>query len=150
MHNYPRLVDITHHRSENNLKSTKLRERATAVNNQINIFGYKHVKDTSKMNTDQLMDNWKRVMNDETYTTRRMNNVFDMTTSRQISDEVITNQILLFVNQLLIPCEICIRSYRCKTYNIIELYEFDALIKRKQKQDIYILHRQHDHSESEY
>ena len=55
-------------------------------------------------------------------------------------------QILLYVNKILKPYEICIRSYRGKAYNIIQLYEFDALIQRKNKQEI--LQRQYEHSES--
>ena len=47
-------------------------------------------------------------------------------------------QILLYVNKLSEPSEICIRSYRGKAYNIIQIYEFDALIQRKNKPDIYI------------
>ena len=45
-------------------------------------------------------------------------------------------QILLYVNRLLTPYEICIRSYRGTAYHIIQLYEFDALI-RTFKQEIY-------------
>ena len=45
-------------------------------------------------------------------------------------------QILLYVIKILKPYEICIRSYRGKAYNIIQVYEFDALIQRKMKQYI--------------
>ena len=60
-----------------------------------------------------------------------------MTKSRRISDEMTTRQILLYVNKVLTPYEICIRSYRGKAYNIVQLYEFDALIQRMNIQDIY-------------
>ena len=48
-----------------------------------------------------------------------------------------TRQILLYVNKILKPYEICIRSYRGRAYNIKQVYEFDALTQQKPKHNIY-------------
>ena len=56
--------------------------------------------------------------------------------------------ILLYVNKLLKPYEICISSYRRKANYKIQLDEFVAWIQRKNKQDIYYKRRD-EHSESE-
>ena len=47
------------------------------------------------------------------------------------------NQMLLYVNKISKPYKICIRSCRGKANNIIQLYEFDAWIQRKNEQYIY-------------
>ena len=47
MNNCLGLVDIEHHYSEDNLKSVKFREHASAVNKLLYMLGYTHVKDKS-------------------------------------------------------------------------------------------------------
>ena len=49
MNNCLGLVDIENHFSEDNLKSVKFRERASAVNKLPNMLGYKHVTDKSQI-----------------------------------------------------------------------------------------------------
>ena len=47
--NFLRLVAITNHISEDNLKSIKFREHESAMNKLLKLLGYKHVKDTRKI-----------------------------------------------------------------------------------------------------
>ena len=47
--NFLGLADIENHYSEDNLKSIKFRERASAVNKLLNVLGYSHVKDNRKI-----------------------------------------------------------------------------------------------------
>ena len=102
------LVNITNHRREDNLKCIKFRECASAINKLINMLGYKHVKDTGKINNDEFRNNWKRSVNDGTYTTTSMHELFDMTKSRRISDDR-PQQVLVYVNKILKPYDIGIR-----------------------------------------
>ena len=76
-------------------------------------------KYTSKIDKHEFMETWTRLLIDGTYTTKSMNELFDLTKSRRISDEMTTKQILLYVNKLLKPYEICIRPYRGKSNTIL-------------------------------
>ena len=78
-----------------------------------------------------------------------MNELFDMSKTQMSNDDMNARQILLYVNRLLKPYEICIISYRGKAYNIIQLYEFEAWIQQQNKQNIYTLQTQYEHSEVE-
>ena len=72
-----------------------------------------------------------------------MNELFDVKKPMH-NNYMNAKQILLYVNKLLKPYEICIRSYRGEAYNIIQLYEFDAWIETKTKN---ILQAQYEHSD---
>ena len=92
------------------------------------------------------MNTWKRLLNHGTYNATIMHELFEMTKSRRISDEMTTTHGIQHGNKLLKTYEICIRSDRGETFNIIQVNEFDELIKRKLKQ---ILQRRYAQSESE-
>ena len=95
------------------------------------------MKDKSKIDEHRFLNKWKHVVHDRTFTAARMNELLDMAQNRRIYDDMNATQILLNVNKLLKPYEKCLRSYRRKAYNITQLNEFDALIQRKNKQDLY-------------
>ena len=54
LRNYLGLVDIKNHRAEDNMNSSKFRERATTVDNMLNLLGFKRVKATSNIEKDDL------------------------------------------------------------------------------------------------
>ena len=53
-----------------------------------------------------------------------------MAKNKRIYDEMTARQILLNVNKILNPYEICIRSYRGKAYNLIHVYEVNIYISK--------------------
>ena len=89
------MVDIDNHYSEDNLKSIKFSERASVVNKLLNLLGYKHVKDKSKNDKYEFLNNWKRVVQDRTFTATRMNELFDMAKNNRIHDEMTARQIVV-------------------------------------------------------
>ena len=123
------MVDSENHFNDDNLKSIKFRERASAVNKLLNLFGYKHVKETSKIDKYTFLQNWQHVAQARTFTMSEMHKLFDMDKHMRINFVRNARQILLYENTLLKPYEICIRSCRGKTHNIMQSYEFDALIQ---------------------
>ena len=85
------------------------------MNELLNLLGYKHVKDKSKTDKDDFLSNWKHVVQTRPFTMSRMNELCDMAKHIRINDDMNARQILLYVNKLLKPYEICIKSYRGKS-----------------------------------
>ena len=91
------VVDIENHFSEDNLKSIRFKEGASAVNELRNLLGYKHVKDKSKTDKDDFLSNWKHVVQTRPFTMSRMNELCDMAKHIRINDDMNARQILLYV-----------------------------------------------------
>ena len=83
-----------------------------------NLLGCKHVKDESHIGKYTLMGNSKHVVKNDSVATKRRHELFYMTKSKRINDEMTTKQIVLYVNPMLQPFELSIKSYRGKPYNI--------------------------------
>ena len=80
-----------------------------AVTNLLNMFGIKHVKDNRKRDKHACTENWATIVKDGSFTTKRVNELLDMTKSKRITHEITTKQILLYVNKLLKPTEVSIK-----------------------------------------
>ena len=61
--NYMSLICIKNHHSEDSMKSAKFRERAAALNNMIDMWGYKHVQDKSTRGNYTFIEHWEHVVN---------------------------------------------------------------------------------------
>ena len=117
------------------------------VNRLFYLLGYAHARDTVNIDKRHFMDNQKRIVNDGTYTTKRMHELFGQTQSRRINDDMTTQQVLLYVNKIWKPYALCIRSYWGELCTIEQLFDYDALIKRKKERNIYVSHRWNEHTE---
>ena len=67
------------------------------------------------MDKHVFLNNWKHVVQARTFTMSRINELFDMDKNIRINEDMNARQILLYVNKLLKPYEICIKSYRGKS-----------------------------------
>ena len=142
------LVDIEYHYSEDNLKGVKFRERARAMNKLSYLLGYKHVKDKSNIDKHEFLNIWKHVIQYRRFTAARMNELFDVKKPMN-NNNMNAKQILLYVNKLLKPYEICIKSYigkqRITYYNYMNsVHGYDEKINK-----IYILQAHYERSQVE-
>ena len=74
------------------------------------MLGYKRVKDDSKFDKYTRIENWEHVLNDGLLSTKRRNELFEMTEITRIAREMTTKQILLYVSKMWKPHALSIKS----------------------------------------
>ena len=67
------------------------------------------------------------------FQSKRLNEIFNLTKRHQIRTDMTTRQILAWVNVLLKPCALVVRSVRGRHYRLDENIDIQALISRKNK-----------------
>jgi hypothetical protein len=139
LNNFLALIDIKNHKEENNLRSYKTVERVNTINKLINGLGWAHVMDKTKIKKDDLIDNWaENIVGNDAFKSKRINEIFNLTKSKRISGDMTARQIILYINTLLKPFGLVIRSDHQK-YSIRQRMDLIGLIQRKNSKGRYYM-----------
>ena len=89
------LVDINNHRKEDNLRSAKMIEKVDTVKNLLHGLGFMNEIDRGRIKRDEFLENWRdNIVGDARFKTQRLNEVFNLSKSKTINDEMNPRQIL--------------------------------------------------------
>ena len=100
--------------------------------------GYESCVDKAKLDKDTLEENWAKVVNDESFNHKRLNELFGMTKGRRIDQDMKPRQVLMWINQLLLSFGLAVK-YDHGKYRLVEKVALLELIKRKNKQGKYYI-----------
>ena len=94
--------------------------------------------DIAKLDKDTLEENWAKVVNDESFNHKRLNELFGMTKGRRIDTEMKPRQVLMWINQLLLSFGLAVK-YDHGKYRLVEKVALLELIQRKNTQGKYYI-----------
>lgn len=125
------LVDIRNHKKEDNLRSAKFVEMVETVQKLITGLGFQSCVDDSKVNRDTFVENWtSQIVNDPAFKRKRINELWNLPKSKQITEEMVPRQILLWANVLLKPFGLVFRAAP-HGYKLKQRFDIQALVFRK-------------------
>ena len=131
------LVDINNHRKEDNLRSAKMIEKANTMKNLLHGLRFMNEMDRGRIKRDEFLENWgDNIVGDARFKTKRLNEIFNLFTSRTINDEMNPEQIRCRANVLLKPFGLVIRSMSGGKYALKELFDIQGLIERKNSRGV--------------
>ena len=139
LNNYLSLIDIRNHHKEDNMNSAKFIERSQTVQKLIKSLGFEDVNDDNKVDKDTFISNWATIVQDKAFTSNRIKELFKMAKGKRIHEDMTTKQIMIYVNPLLKPYEIVVRSYRGNSYKLEHMYGFAGLIRPENKAGKYYM-----------
>lgn len=126
------LVDIRNHEKQDNLRSAKFVEMVGTAQKLITGLGFKSCTDSSKVGREAFLQNWvENILQDSAFKSKRINEIWNLSKSKRISDEMTPRQILLWANVLLKPFGLVIRAAAGKAYQLKQRFDITGLILRK-------------------
>ena len=130
LNNFLGLVDLRNHEKEDNLRSAKFVERVETVRKLLNALGFANALDREKIEKDTFLENWAAVVEDDAFHNKRLNELWNLTKTRRIDKDMNGRQILPWINTLIKPFGLAIKSDHGK-YKLTERFDILGLIRRK-------------------
>ena len=99
--------------------------------------------DRGRINRDEFLENWKdKTVSDARPNAKRLNEIFNLSKSRTINDEMNPKQILRWANILLQSFGLVIRSMSGGKYALKGLFDIQGLIERKNSRGKFFIDRE--------
>ena len=131
LNNFLGLVDIRNHDKQDNFRSARFVEKAETANKLIKGLGFSSCVDPHKVKREAFEENWaNNIVKDEAFKSKRLNELWNLTKSKRINDDMTNRQILYWANLLLKPFGLVIRSIG-KSYQLKQRFDIAGLILRK-------------------
>ena len=133
------LVDLRNHKKEDNLRSAKFVEMVETVQKLISGLGFQSCVDDSKVNRETFVENWtNQIVTDKAFKRKRINEIWNLPKSKQISEDMTPRQVLLWANVLLKPFGLVIRAAP-HGYKLKQRFDMQGLICRKNDRGKYYI-----------
>jgi hypothetical protein len=137
LENFVGLVDARNHEREDNLRSAKFLERVETVRGLLAGLGFASCVDRGKIDRESFLKNWEEgVVGRPEFQSKRLNELWGLSKSRRIDAEMNPRQILAWVNMLMKPFGLKVKSDHGK-YGLEERFDIMGLIRRKNERGRY-------------